>query len=122
MVTAVTSFGRSGLYDWLMHRVAGVVLLAWFCCLAAFIVRNPDMTYATWQGFFSTTAMKVFSMGALLSLAIHAWIGLWCVVTDYLTARLMGPRGDLLRGLSQVVIGITLFTYVVWGIDILWGS
>ena len=30
MVTAVTSMGRSGLYDWLMQRVTAVILLAYF--------------------------------------------------------------------------------------------
>ena len=30
MVTAVTSFGRSGVSDWLMQRVSAVILLAYF--------------------------------------------------------------------------------------------
>jgi succinate dehydrogenase / fumarate reductase membrane anchor subunit len=122
MVTAVTSFGRSGLYDWLMQRVSGVILLAWFLCVGAYIVGNPDMSFEQWQGFFQHTAMRVFSLAAILSLAAHAWIGLWCVVTDYFTERLLGRTGNLLRGVSQVVIGVTLFTYLVWGVQILWGA
>ena len=35
MVTAVTSMGRSGLYDWMMQRVTAVILLAYFCFLHA---------------------------------------------------------------------------------------
>ncbi|MEP5765654.1 MAG: succinate dehydrogenase, hydrophobic membrane anchor protein [Halieaceae bacterium] len=122
MVTAVTNLGRSGLYDWLVQRVSGVVLLAYFSCLAAFLISTPDVSYEQWHGLFQHTAMRVFSVAAILSLAMHAWIGLWCVVTDYLTPRLLGPRANLYRGLASAVCGITLFTYVVWGLQIVWGS
>ena len=33
MVKSVTSFGRSGLSDWLLQRVSGVILLAYALCL-----------------------------------------------------------------------------------------
>jgi succinate dehydrogenase / fumarate reductase membrane anchor subunit len=122
MVTAVTNLGRSGLYDWLVQRVTAVVLLAWFICLASFLISNPDLSYTQWQGFFSHTAMRVFSVAAILSLALHAWIGLWCVLTDYLTPRLLGSKANLLRGLASAGCAITLFTYLVWGIQILWGN
>lgn len=121
MVTAVTNLGRSGLYDWLMQRVTAVILLSYFLCLASFIISHPAMSYEQWLGFFQHTAMRVFSMAAILSLALHAWIGLWCVLTDYLTPRMIGARADLLRGLATVGCAVTLFTYLVWGIQILWG-
>ena len=35
MVRSVTSFGRSGLSDWLVQRVSGVILLAYFLCIGA---------------------------------------------------------------------------------------
>jgi succinate dehydrogenase / fumarate reductase membrane anchor subunit len=122
MVTTVTNLGRSGLYDWLVQRVTAVVLLAYFICLFAFLISNPAMDYQQWQGFFQHTAMRVFSVAAMLSLAMHAWIGLWCVVTDYLTPRLLGGKANLLRALASIGCGITLFTYLVWGIQILWGG
>lgn len=121
MVTAVTNLGRSGLYDWLVQRVAGVVLLGYFIMIAAFLVMTPDLTYGQWQAFFASTAVRVFSLAALLSLAMHAWIGLWCVLTDYVTPRLMGAKADLLRGLLTALCGIALFTYLVWGVQIIWG-
>ena len=122
MVTAVTNLGRSGLYDWLVQRVSAVIMLAWFLCLASFMIGNPDMDYAQWRGFFQHTSMRVFSVAAILSLALHAWIGLWCVVTDYLTPRLLGSKANFLRGIVSFFCGVTLFTYVVWGIQILWGA
>jgi succinate dehydrogenase / fumarate reductase membrane anchor subunit len=119
MVTTVTSMGRSGLYDWLMQRVSAVILLAYFLFVAAVVLGGVD--YASWKALYSQTWVRIFSLMALLSLGIHAWVGLWSVLTDYITERMMGSAGNLLRGILQALCGLTLFTYVVWGIQILWG-
>ena len=119
MVTSVTSMGRSGLYDWLMQRVSAVILLVYFLFVSYILVSGVD--YASWKELFGQTWMRIFSLLALVSLAVHAWVGMWAVVTDYFTERLMGQTGNVLRFLLQVVCGITMFIYVVWGIQILWG-
>ena len=119
MVTAVTSLGRSGLYDWLMQRVSAVILLAYFLFIGCVLVGGVD--YSEWKELFSQTWMRIFSLLALLSLAVHAWVGLWSVVTDYLTERNFGNVGNVVRVAAQVVCGIITFVYVVWGIQILWG-
>jgi succinate dehydrogenase / fumarate reductase membrane anchor subunit len=122
MVTAVTSLGRNGLADWVMQRVTALVLLAYTLFIAGVIFCGPSLDYAEWKALFALTWVRVFSLAALLSIAIHAWIGLWSVSTDYLTERLMGPKGNVLRLFFQAFIAIALFTYVVWGIQILWGN
>ena len=65
MVTAITSMGRSGLYDWLMQRVTAVILLAYFLLLGWVLVGGVD--YASWKDLYSQTWMRIFSLGALLS-------------------------------------------------------
>ena len=119
MVTSVTSLGRSGLYDWLVQRVSAVVLLAYFGYVG-FVLVSGEVDYKGWTELYSQTWMRVFSLLALLSLGSHAWVGLWCVLTDYITERMMGPKATLLRFSAQVLCGITMFVYVVWGIQILW--
>lgn len=121
MVTAVTSFGRSGLYDWMIQRVSGVAMAAYTIFLVGFILTTPDVGYAEWKELYSSLWMRVFSLVTLLSLAAHAWIGLWAVLTDYLTNRMMGPKATVLRVLAQMALGVVTVTYVVWGIEILWG-
>ncbi len=122
MVTAVTNFGRSGVSDWLVQRVGGVILLGYFCFLGALLIGNPDITYTEWKAVFEATWVRIFSVAALLSLAAHAWIGLWCTLTDYITTRMMGPNANRLRGVLVLLCIAALFTYVVWGILIIWGS
>ena len=119
MVTSVTSMGRSGLYDWLMQRISAVILLAYFIFLAYTLVCGVD--YASWKALFTQTWVRIFSLMALLSLGVHAWVGLWAVYTDYFTERMMGQTGNVIRFVLQMVSGVVVFTYVVWGIQILWG-
>lgn len=118
MVTAVTSFSRSGLSDWLVQRVSAYVLLAYFAFIAFVLLRGVD--YAGWSALFDATWMRIFSLLALLALAGHAWVGLWSVLTDYLTERTLGPAGNVLRIGAQLGCILLLFIYVVWGIQILW--
>lgn len=121
MVTSITSFGRSGVSDWLIQRASAIVLVAYTICVAGFLLSHSNLTYQDWQAFFARDAMKIFSLLALLSLCAHAWIGLWCVTTDYITVRLMGAKATALRLVVQFVCALVTFVYFVWGVQILWG-
>lgn len=121
MVTAVTSFGRSGLYDWLIQRVSAVILAAYTVFLVVYVLMNPGLTFEQWSGLYGQLWMRVFSLLALISFLAHAWIGLWSVLSDYITNRMMGPKATVLRLIAQVVLGVAAVTYLVWGVEILWG-
>jgi succinate dehydrogenase / fumarate reductase membrane anchor subunit len=121
MVTAVTSFGRSGLYDWLIQRITALVLAAYVLFIVGFIFLSKDFGFESWQALFQQRWMRVFSLLALLSTVAHAWIGLWSVITDYLTNRLMGPKATALRLIVELLLAAVAVFYTVWGIEILWG-
>ena len=114
MVTAVTSFGRSGLSDWLVQRVSAVILGAYSVFMVAYLLLSPDLEFAQWQNLFNNTSMRIFSLMALLSLGAHCWIGLWSISTDYL-------KHFALRFVFQMVVGLLMFIYTVWGVQLLWG-
>lgn len=121
MVTNVTSFGRSGLYDWVIQRLTAVVLAVYFVALLGYLLINPDLTYQQWQALFATTWVRIASLLALLALCAHAWIGLWTISTDYLTADMIGAKATVIRFLFQTACVVLMFIYLVWGIQILWG-
>jgi len=121
MVTTVTSLGRSGLSDWLIARVSAYVMSAYLIFIVGYLMLTPELNYADWAALNSSLPMRMFSLLTILSIAAHAWIGMWCVLTDYVTVRLIGPKATALRIIFQLgTIAITLL-YVIWAIDILWG-
>ena len=121
MVTNVTNFSRSGLYDWMAQRVSAVVLAAYFIFLIGYLVAHPGMDYAQWHGLFSNNAMRIFSLLAMLSIAVHAWVGMWTITTDYLTHMALGKWATGVRFLVQAFCGMAMFVLFVWGVQILWG-
>ena len=79
-----------------------------------FFTFGPEITFASWQAFFSQLTTKVFTLLALGSILIHAWIGLWQVLTDYI-------KSAALRVCFQFGIVAILFVYLFSGFFIVWG-
>ncbi|MFC3282374.1 succinate dehydrogenase, hydrophobic membrane anchor protein [Litchfieldella rifensis] len=115
MVTNITNFGRSGLSDWLIQRVSAIILALYTLFLVGYLLLNPGLDYAAWSGLFEQTWMRIFSLLAFVSIAAHAWIGLWTVVTDYL-------RSTSVRLTVQTIIILAIFVFLVWGVQVLWGA
>lgn len=113
MVRNATSYSSNGLRDWLVQRVSAVILGLYTIFLVVFIVSNPAMDYATWQGLFGQLWMKVFTFIALLSLFAHAWIGVWTVLTDYV-------KPTCIRVPLEMLVILGLLAYLIWGIEIVW--
>lgn len=119
---SATSFSRSGMSDWLVQRVSAVILAVYFVVIVGWLLTTGQVTYDAWHSFMTCTAMRIFSLLALLSLAGHSWVGLWTVTTDYMTTRQMGASANFLRVITQIAMAIAIFVYVVWGVIILWGN
>lgn len=107
--------GGSGSRDWLIQRFTAIFLALYTVFLFVFILRHNSLSYDVWLDLFSGRVMQLCTLFALFSLALHAWIGLWTVLTDYV-------KSLFLRYLLQAIILLGLFVYVVWGIHILWGN
>ncbi|WP_133406591.1 succinate dehydrogenase, hydrophobic membrane anchor protein [Parashewanella tropica] len=114
MVTNAASFGRSGVHDFIFIRASGIILACYTLFLVGFFACNAPMTYEAWSGLYSTIGMKVFTLIALIALLIHAWIGTWQVLTDYI-------KCTKLRGLLQFIFVITAFAYLAVGTITVWG-
>ena len=111
---------RKGISNWLLQRVSAIVLAAYFLFIIGFIVANPDLDYRVWSKLYSSGWMQIFSLLAVLALASHAWIGLWCVYTDYVTERLLGPKATFLRNSLQLLTVLIIGGYVAWTLSIFW--
>ena len=114
MVSNAASVGRSGVHDFILLRATAIVLASYSLFMAYFFLSTPDVTFEIWQGLFSGLGMKVFTVLALLAVLIHAWIGIWQVLSDYVKAA-------FLRGSLQFIFSVTLVAYFVAGLITVWG-
>lgn len=115
MVISSTSLGRSGMHDWLLQRVSALILGIYSVFIIGFFLQNPSVDYPTWKALFANTTFKIFTILALLSIVLHAWIGLWTVSTDYI-------KHTATRLSVQLVVIFTCLSLFVWGIMAIWGN
>ena len=119
MVTSVTSFGRSGLSDWVLQRVSAVVLGCYAGrVISFFVISSPD--HAALALFFGSTSMQLFSTVAVLALAVHAWIGMWTVGTDYVRRHYFGRGHTVWLAAYQFVCISAVFALVLWPLSVIW--
>ena len=122
MVTNATNFSRSGLSDWIIQRFSAVILAAYTLFILAVLVSMPELNYESWREVFSKNSVRLFSVIALLALGGHTWVGMWTVGTDYLTDRQFGGKGTFIRLIYQSFCVLLIAVYLLWGIQIFWGS
>ena len=122
MVTNATNFSRSGLSDWIIQRFSAVILGAYTLFIFAVLVSMPELNYESWREVFSKNSVRLFSVISLLALCGHTWVGMWTVGTDYLTDRQLGGKGTFIRLIYQSFCVLLIAVYLLWGIQIFWGS
>jgi len=120
-VTNVTSLTRSGLSDFLVQRVTAVILALYTFCVLGFFLVTSEVSHAELVDYLGHPVMKVFSILAVLSLAAHAWIGMWTVGTDYIRPHYFGAHATAWRMTYQVICLTLLFVFVVWTLPMFWG-
>jgi succinate dehydrogenase / fumarate reductase membrane anchor subunit len=109
MVNSLTS---NGIKAWFLQRITSIILISYII----FMLYSSDISnlnFENWTKLFSNYYTKIFSLVTVISILIHAWIGLWTVTTDYL-------KGIYIRVLTQFLIFLLLLIYLVWSIKILW--
>ncbi|WP_343683023.1 succinate dehydrogenase, hydrophobic membrane anchor protein [Acinetobacter baylyi] len=119
---SATGLTGSGSRDWFIQRISAVVLAVYTVVIFGWILFHGGFSYEQWSGFMMTLPMKILSLLAILSLAAHAWIGMWQVFTDYVTTRQMGPSASGLRLVLTSAVILAVFVFAIWGIQIFWAN
>lgn len=103
-----------GFKHWLVQRVSAVVVGSYVIWLAAYCMISSPVTYSSWHALFSCLPVQIFTLLTVMSLAAHAWIGMWTIATDYMHA--IAVRLPFL-----VIVNLGLVALVLWVFRILWG-
>jgi succinate dehydrogenase / fumarate reductase, membrane anchor subunit len=114
-VKKIVTGSHGGTGWWLVQRIsslvmllAGTILLGGLWCLAPF-------DYSTWQEAFQNTSVKLLVCLLVVSVCLHAWIGLRDVLMDYV-------KPMALRLALNVLFALTLSLLLLWAVVILWGG
>lgn len=117
---SATGLTGSGSRDWIFQRLTAIILAVYTVVMLGWFIFAGEVTFESWAGFMKTLPMKIFSLLAILSLSVHAWIGMWQVFTDYVTTRQMGEKAKGLRLVFTFAVIIAVIVYAFWGIQIFW--
>src|SRR5579875_623956 len=82
-LTTEMSLTGNGLRDWLVQRFSSLILGSYFIVLSIYFFMHHNVDYEMFQNLFTSTWMQVFTFITLISLFLHAWVGVWTVITDY---------------------------------------
>jgi succinate dehydrogenase / fumarate reductase, membrane anchor subunit len=115
MVDRVVTGARYGLRDWLMQRVTSVVMALYAVFFAIYFCAQSPQSYAAWRALFAPQWVRVLTMLFLVSLFLHAWVGVRDIYMDYF-------KSAGLRLLLQVLTIVALAGYTIWSASILWSS
>jgi len=121
MMAFFARFTLTGPNNWIIQRITAIVMAAYLFFIVGFLVANPVLTYDQWSALNGLLSMRIFTLVTIAAVAFHAWIGMWCVLTDYITVRLIGPKANGVRNVLQLGLGFIILIYLVWTIKILWG-
>ena len=102
-----------GLRDWLSQRITALLMALFTLAVIVQVLLPGEMGYDRWAGIFSRQWMKVLTFVVIVSLLVHAWVGMRDVLMDYIK-----PVGVKLA--LQVFTIVWLTGCAGWAIQVLW--
>lgn len=114
MVKSLSSLTGSGVRDFIWQRLSAYYLLIYLAVMICAVNCMASFSFAAWSALFAQHWVKGMTFVALISLIMHAWVGMWTIFTDYV------PLKCLRSALMLLLLGETLYL-MYWGIKILWG-
>ncbi len=114
MVNREVSGAHYGLRDWLAQRVTAVVMVIYSVLFVVMLLKLPQFDYGNWKAMWTAPAMRYATLLFLLSLFVHAWIGMRNIFMDYV-------KNTGVRLALYALVILALVAYSAWAMQILWG-
>tara|TARA_B100001029_G_C14964037_1_gene396206 strand:- start:204 stop:572 length:369 start_codon:yes stop_codon:yes gene_type:complete len=120
MVKKLNYLRHRGVLEWVIQRVSAVLLAIYSVGIISFLITHPNLDFESWNALHETQSVRVFSLLTLLGLCAHMWIGMWTIITDYLTPLHLGASANTAKGLCQIGIITLIILYAIWGTFVIW--
>ncbi len=105
----------TGLPAWLVQRLSAFYMLIYSLSAVVWLLRSPLPDYASWSGLFAQPLVAIATAMFLLSLLLHAWVGVRDVILDY------AGHYAALRLVLLALLGAWLIVLAIWSVGILLG-
>lgn len=109
---------KRGLIDFIVQRLSAIVIGIYVIHLVVIFALNGDMDYEAWRSYFTSGYSLLLSTLTVLAIALHAWIGMWTVGTDYIRGEGIAKT---FRLTYQGLIGVALVFFLIWSLGLIWG-
>ncbi|MBU6468517.1 MAG: succinate dehydrogenase, hydrophobic membrane anchor protein [Betaproteobacteria bacterium] len=113
MVKRVVVGAHYGLKDWVIQRVSAVIMAIYVLAFLVVVLQLGSLGYQDAHQLLSNRFVKVVTLLFLVSLLMHAWIGVRDIFMDYI-------KPTSLRFFLQASVLIALIGYGAWALLILW--
>lgn len=113
MVKTISAVYHAGLRDWVVQRLTAIYMAIYSIALVLFLVIHPDLYFVEWRYIFAQDWMKILTILFILCVVLHAWVGVWTIITDYVNST-------WIRIILNILVIFSLFAFFIWGILILW--
>ena len=99
--------------DWASQRVTAVLMALFTLVVVVQLLLPGPVDYYKWAGIFAPQWMKFLTFVVIVSLAVHAWVGVRDIWMDYIK-----PAG--LRLALQVFTIVWLVGCAGWAVQVIW--
>lgn len=103
----------SGLSAWLVQRLSALYLLLFSLLAGYWLFSISPLDFATWRALFAQPLVAIATSMFILSLLLHAWVGVRDVILDY------AGHFAALRLVLLALLGAWLIVLAIWSAGIL---
>jgi succinate dehydrogenase / fumarate reductase membrane anchor subunit len=114
MVNREVSGAHYGLRDWLAQRITAVVMVIYSVIFVVALLNLSHFDYGNWKLMWSASWMRFATLLFLLSMFVHAWVGMRNIFMDYI-------KNISVRVTLYALVILALVAYGAWAVQILWG-
>jgi succinate dehydrogenase / fumarate reductase membrane anchor subunit len=113
VVNRIVVGAHYGLRGWLVQRVSAIVMALYTFAFAVAVAGARPVDYERWKALFSQGWMRFATLLFVVSLLLHAWVGMRDILMDYVK-----PTGWRLA--LEIVVILVLVGAAGWAVEILW--
>lgn len=96
--------GHQGLGEWLLQRLSALYLAGFILWLLLSLIISPLPDFTAWKIWLSSGGVRLAFALFMLSVLVHAWIGMRSVFLDYVHPLWLRFTAQLLTALSLLAL------------------